>query len=264
MFLMLSSLLKIVEPYYQPWERWEYDVIDEVDSFKIEWDELINLYKELNKQISIVLNNKNKVTLDPRVDMSKIWKIPKCYNWEYPNANQIQEEHHYRFNMIKEIIKEHCNNHIHIEDWWIKLISKSLEKINNMWYCPDITRLRIIYPDLDSLLRSHDTIRNLLSNKLELIQSNNYYRWYKSRYDSYRKSINTARYWLEQDRDLRDISTEIQFVTKRMMVAWWINYPFDVSKLVKYPSEEHKKTLETFMIKTTVLDLSEILKDINN
>ncbi len=135
-------------------------------------------------------------------------------------------------------------------------------------YVPDISRVRIQSEDLLGLnLHWFEFSRYMRTVEADFfwLAHTNYYYGSVSRLNNGYRGI-TLHYAVDRNRDLspdreltpsQSLTTEVQFVTKRVASLLDVSHPFSVGELNEYPSPEHADFMEALLLKASILDLED-------
>lgn len=250
---MIKSILSQISPHFVP-TKLDLDCIEEItSSTNLYWDALEKQQHLLSEELFSTLQYFlwNSYINSPQ-QMISIPDFNK--NW-YVDDMMIHQEHNNRLEKIKSSILQQQLDHTPIIiDWWIKNPIRASIKIAKVWYCPDFTRLRLICENLPWLAITYSKLIEDISWYLYQISNRNYYLDYHNKYGTPRRWVNTSR-----NSKTNDMTTEVQFVTKRMNLCTNLNHPFDVAQTIDYKSEKSRRFIRNFIVKANILDLADLL-----
>lgn len=197
-----------------------------------------------------------------------------CTSDEPEVRNQLQLEHERRVGLIHTFFARLEN----IPDAIIDPGLKSPDRVRakqqrnetraSKGYVPDISRVRILSQDLIYLnLHWFEFSRYMRTVEADFfwLAHTNYYYGSVSRLNNGYRGI-TLHYAVDRTRDLspdreltpcQSLTTEVQFVTKRVASLLDVSHPFSVGELKEYPSPEHAEFMESLLLKASILDLEE-------
>ncbi len=152
-----------------------------------------------------------------------------------------------------------------VESGGVKSFGRTDEKVARMMEefgeanIPDLTRFRVITDGLVDLEVAVNAVR--ADYDMRLLSGNNYYagRGARRKYGTPWRGINTVWggfEWTAQE-GCDAVTTEVQFISRRVWAVSEIDHPFNVAKVVEYPSEELRQYIRSLMLKASILDFEE-------
>lgn len=185
----------------------------------------------------------------------------------FPTAisEDIIAEHRRRIALVGSLFAQERFSHLTWEDGGTKSQKRLEQKIAAKTsperphpVITDMSRIRVIVPELPLMVRNIALTAESLywdTSKLRVVEIIDwFYRPTLSKYDTPLRCANVIFQPLKPQNTPATLCTEIQFVTRRMRAGMDLNHPFDVTKQLAYPSEEHKAWMHTVMMKAALLD----------
>jgi|GEM_PF-6702473 len=180
-------------------------------------------------------------------------------------SEDIIAEHRRRIALVSSLFAQERFSHLTWEDGGTKSRKRLEQKIAAKTkperphpVITDMSRIRVVVPELPIMVRNITrTAESLYSDtsKLRVVEIIDwFYQTTLSKYDTPLRCANVIFQPYKPQNTPATLCTEIQFVTRRMRAGMDLNHPFDVTKQLAYPSEEHKAWMRTVIMKAALLD----------
>lgn len=181
--------------------------------------------------------------------------IPHHDGEQFINYDELLVEHRRRFEMVANIFSE---DKVTFQDGKVKTVHRALRKSKKFddKHVPDLTRLRIVSPNLDALEKS----KLKLTERMQLAQilsSNCYWNGHKMSYPTPFRGVVTAWCGIEPEPPINYLATEVQFITEKVSAVMELNHPFDVAQILDYPDEDSRDYVTSLFLKASILDFQE-------
>lgn len=181
-------------------------------------------------------------------------------------SEEIIAEHQRRVTLVRSLFTHESFQHCTMEDGGTKSRKRVEEKlaVKTTPERPhpaiiDMSRMRVVVPELSMMSRTIVRMAEALYWDRSQLRVVEILDWFYSdheitKYATPLRCANVVFQPLMPHDTATTLLTEIQFVTRRMRAAMDLNHPFDATKRLAYPSEEHAAWMRMVMMKAALLD----------
>lgn len=221
-------------------------------------EELEQLLFELEKD-----NRENwafgKETSGGIYENTKFAHFPEHDGIQFIEMDLLLKLHEYRYQFVKNLLA--FKENLQFQDGGIKTYERAKKKMDQKRQngrsenCLDLSRFRIITFGLPELEQIYYKLLDLPFFRIGTFSP---YLSTKSKYNTPFRDVKMI--FCETSGEKIDlIATEIQLVTNRVNSILKLDHPFNVSKILEYPSDQIRDYVINLMLKASILDFQELV-----